>query len=412
MKCGYFSSVYFIIALCTLEVCGVSDKTRSYFLQLLNDMAPTRTPPNYDMKVPTEIECDLFVNNVDTIREADMDFTVDLKLHLTWKNPHIINNFKSIKVDFDYLDFDAQNMQKVWVPDIYFPNEKRAAVHTIMMDNKMLRLYSDSTVKYIIRVAVTLSCRMNLRKYPFDKQVCSIMIESFGYTVDKLVLHWGEGEEKAVVTDNVKEMRQFRMVHTHWSNFTRTHNITGNHSCLQADFHLVRNIGYYVIQMYVPSLLIVMLSWLSFWLNVNSIPGRVTLGVLSVLTISTQSTSVNASLPRVSYTKAIDVWMITCLVFVFAALIEFAVVNVLAQKVPGRRFSLATLFLAQKEGGEEKETAVDQDGRVTVEARQSPHSRILLCSRYLDIASRVLFPVAFAIFNMIYWIYFLNVTEY
>ncbi|WAQ98220.1 GLRA1-like protein [Mya arenaria] len=294
-----------------------------------------------------------------------MDFTVDLKLHLTWKNPHIINNFKSIKVDFDYLDFDAQNMQK-GRRDVELPNE---------------------LTEVSVRQAV-------------------------GYTVDKLVLHWGEGEEKAVVTDNVKEMRQFRMVHTHWSNFTRTHNITGNHSCLQADFHLVRNIGYYVIQMYVPSLLIVMLSWLSFWLNVNSIPGRVTLGVLSVLTISTQSTSVNASLPRVSYTKAIDVWMITCLVFVFAALIEFAVVNVLAQKVPGRRFSLATLFLAQKEGGEEKETAVDQDGRVTVEARQSPHSRILLCSRYLDIASRVLFPVAFAIFNMIYWIYFLNVTEY
>jgi len=59
--------------------------------------------------------------------------------------------------------------------------------------------------------------------------------------------------------------------------------------------------------MYIPSLLIVMLSWLSFWLNVNSIPGRVTLGVLSVLTISTQSTGINAALPRVSYTKAIGI---------------------------------------------------------------------------------------------------------
>jgi hypothetical protein len=39
--------------------------------------------------------------------------------------------------------------------------------------------------------------------------------------------------------------------------------------------------------MYIPTLLIVMLSWVSFWLNVNSVPGRVTLGVLSVLTIST-----------------------------------------------------------------------------------------------------------------------------
>lgn len=48
------------------------------------------------------------------------------------------------------------------------------------------------------------------------------------------------------------------------------------------------------------------------------------------------------------------------MVFAFAALIEFAVVNVLSQKVPGRRFSLANLFLVQNEDPGDRE---DRDGK-------------------------------------------------
>ena len=60
-----------------------------------------------------------------------------------------------------------------------------------------------------------------------------------------------------------------------------------------------------------------------------------------------------------------DVWMATCLVFVFAALIEFAVVNVLSQKVPGRRFSLATLFLIPGEKDEKEVSYVTSlDGNI------------------------------------------------
>lgn len=56
--------------------------------------------------------------------------------------------------------------------------------------------------------------------------------------------------------------------------------------------------------------------------------------------MTTQASSSRQSLPRVSYIKAIDIWMATCLVFVFAALLEFAIVNVLSRNEIRRKSSL------------------------------------------------------------------------
>ncbi len=46
-----------------------------------------------------------------------------------------------------------------------------------------------------------------------------------------------------------------------------------------------------------------------------------------MLTMTTISTGVRSSLPRISYVKAIDIYLVTCFVFVFAALLEYAAVN-------------------------------------------------------------------------------------
>ena len=83
----------------------------------------------------------------------------------------------------------------------------------------------------------------------------------------------------------------------------------GNFTCISADFRLTREYGYYVAQVYVPSCLIVTLSWVSFWIDLEAIPARVSLGLLTVLTMTTQSTGEKSTLPKVSYVKAIDVWM-------------------------------------------------------------------------------------------------------
>jgi hypothetical protein len=49
--------------------------------------------------------------------------------------------------------------------------------------------------------------------------------------------------------------------------------------------------------------MLVIVSWVSFWLDANAVPARVSLGVTTLLTMATQTTGINNSLPPVSYTK-------------------------------------------------------------------------------------------------------------
>lgn len=95
----------------------------------------------------------------------------------------------------------------------------------------------------------------------------------------------------------------------------------GNYSRLACEIQFVRSMGYYLIQIYIPSGLIVIISWVSFWLNRNATPARVQLGVTTVLTMTTLMSSTNAALPKISYVKSIDVYLGTCFVMVFTSLL-------------------------------------------------------------------------------------------
>jgi len=105
--------------------------------------------------------------------------------------------------------------------------------------------------------------------------------------------------------------------------------VVGNYSRLACEFYFVRSLGYYIIHIYVPSCLIVVLSWISFWLHRDASPARVSLGITTVLTMTTILSSSNASLPKISYLKSIDIFLVTCFIMVFASLLEYAWVSFL-----------------------------------------------------------------------------------
>lgn len=90
---------------------------------------------------------------------------------------------------------------------------------------------------------------------------------------------------------------------------------------------------YYIFQMYIPCVCIVALSWVSFWINHEAVPARVALSITTVLTISYMRGSVNAGMPRVSYLKSIDYFLLGGFVFIFMTLLEYVLVLKQSRKV-------------------------------------------------------------------------------
>ena len=54
---------------------------------------------------------------------------------------------------------------------------------------------------------------------------------------------------------------------------------TGAYSCLKVVLVFKREFSYYLLTIYVPSCMLVIVSWVSFWLDNRSVPARVALGV-------------------------------------------------------------------------------------------------------------------------------------
>ncbi|XP_055388333.1 gamma-aminobutyric acid receptor subunit beta-like isoform X2 [Condylostylus longicornis] len=279
---------------------------------------------------------DLTIASFDAISEVNMDYTITLYLNQYWKDERLAFNEYDIltngnddesdenyEVDGNALTLSGDFAERIWVPDTFFANDKHSFIHDVTERNKLVRLSGDGSITYGIRFTTTLACMMDLHYYPLDSQNCTVEIESYGYTVMDVVMYWKPTPIRGI--DNA-EIPQFT-IKAHETNDRKEKLATGIYQRLSLSFKLQRNIGYFIFQTYLPSILIVTLSWVSFWINHEATSARVALGITTVLTMTTISTGVRSSLPRISYVKAIDIYLVMCFVFVFAALLEFAAVN-------------------------------------------------------------------------------------
>ncbi|XP_075219882.1 glycine receptor subunit alpha-2-like isoform X2 [Lycorma delicatula] len=372
----------------------------------LKDILPLN-PKHYDKNrapklqgQPTVVYFHVTVLSLDSINEESMTYVADIFLAQSWRDPRLR---LPENMSEEYRILDVGWLHDIWRPDCFFKNAKKVTFHEMSIPNHYLWLYHDKTLLYMSKLTLVLSCAMKFESYPHDTQICSMMIESLSHTNHDLVFIWNM-TDPLVVNPEI-ELPQLDISNNYTADCTIEYS-TGNFTCLAVVFNLRRRLGYHLFHTYIPSALIVVMSWISFWIKPEAIPARVTLGVTSLLTLATQNTQSQQSLPPVSYVKAIDIWMSSCSVFVFLSLMEFAVVNNYMGPIATK---------AMKGYSEEDvRSAVDDLKEL------DPHRNALpvmpqyptFCNGrevavYIDKFSRFFFPFSFFVLNIVYWTSFL-----
>ncbi|KAB0351532.1 hypothetical protein FD754_016389 [Muntiacus muntjak] len=255
------------------------------------------------------------------------------------------------------------------------------------------------------------------------------------YPNSEVVYVWTNGTAKSVVVaEDGSRLNQYHLM----GQTVGTENITtstGEYTIMTAHFHLKRKIGYFVIQTYLPCIMTVILSQVSFWLNRESVPARTVFGVTTVLTMTTLSISARNSLPKVAYATAMDWFIAVCYAFVFSALIEFATVNYFTKR--GWAWDGKKALEAAKIKKKERELTINKStnayttGKMThppnipkeqtpagttnassasvkPEDKTSENKKTYNSISKIDKMSRIIFPVLFGTFNLVYWATYLN----
>lgn len=196
-------------------------------------------------------------------------------------------------------------------------------------------------------------------------------------------------------------------------------------------FGMRRDSSYYNSQIFMPCAMLVVLGWLSFWINRYEPTARLVLLIATLLVMATLIGGFNVTVPKVSYTKASDVWTVSCFLFIFAALFQYVLVHYLTSRERPEKNSEETVQEGRGEvrnlmGGGDQRDPNDLEmleNKGTRNRRSSPDVDKLFkfyeywtwswfkqqrIGQKVDLISRVVYPLAFFIFNLSYWPQYYN----
>ncbi|CAG0888546.1 unnamed protein product [Cyprideis torosa] len=380
----------------------------------------------------TKVDFKLYVFDINSINPADMDFRVDFLMIQSWTdyrlNSTVLEELQENQEEHGIL-LPAEFLDLVWKPDPIIPNAKEILSSSLNQKFASIRVFKNGMIRYMIRLYVLLACQMDFRQYPYDVQICPMMIESFSNPNDVVKFAWEKPSEVSchnnddnncspVRLDQGVKLLQYALAPMVYSVGTaRYDEKQGIYTQLKAEFRFSRELIHHLFQTYVPSTLIVCLAWFSFFMGLDAIPGRATLLVTSMLTLVTMFAN-SQTFPPATYVKGMDIWMMACLLFKFLAIAEFITVKRLKEMYDDYMKGIAGDVITVKPF----QTSVDAKNTDVSRGQNAFGEKVVMDPPFLklrwidertgiekilwkqvDIAFRYIYPLIFITFQGVYW---------
>ena len=266
---------------------------------------------------PTEIRCVIAVLDVDEISDANQNFTVNVYVAAEWNDPRQAHEGPG-RI--------RKKVSEVWHPHLIFFNRQRSW-STL---KGVVEIEPDGDVTYREQFWGDFSQPMNLKDFPFDTQDFELRFVATG--PEKF------GELKIIPAPNSKSfyfetysVADWKLIGSRIDTSPLELPTGGKTESFAFIFTAERLTQHYLIKIIAPLLMIVILSWVVFWLDPKEGGSQLGVAVTAFLTMIAYHVALGSKLPEISYLTRLDIFVFGSTLLVFFAMMEVVVTTGLAR---------------------------------------------------------------------------------
>ena len=258
---------------------------------------------------PTPVTVTTRIVDIAAIDNVKQQFTVDIFMSFSWVDPRLALAGASALGEGRVL-----GLNDLWMPTITAANSRD--MKTRLPEQVVVDDFGNVT--YAQRFFGNLAVDMEFKQFPFDEQILSVDLISYGHTIDELqILNDADGSgmsndfsaEDWVFSTLPVDNKPFKIV-------GQSRQVPKLSIRIKAQ----REASYYLVTMMLPMSLVLFMAWTVFWLPPSVVAPRIAVSTASIFSLLALGFSMRLNLPAVAYITRVDWFILGSTLMVFGAL--------------------------------------------------------------------------------------------